>query len=97
MSNLHTQAIESQPVAPSSPVMILRIATTLRLRGRSRSAHYADIKDGLFVHPIRIGVRAAGTPDYEVAALIAARIAGKTDCEVRQLVLKLEAARKAVA
>jgi len=42
-------------------------------------------------------LRATGTPDNEVDALIAARIAGKTDEEIRALVAKLEAARKAAA
>ncbi len=36
-------------------------------------------------------------PAHEVAALNAARIAGKTDEEIRALVVKLEAARKAAA
>ena len=39
-------------------------------------------------------MRATGTPDNEVEALNAARIAGKTDDEIRALVAKLEAARK---
>ena len=77
------------------PVTILRIPAVLKRRGRSRSSHYADIKAGLFVKPVLIGLRATGTPDYEVDALIAARIAGKTDEEIRALVIKLEADRKA--
>jgi len=36
-------------------------------------------------------------PAHEVAALNAARIAGKPDADIRALVLTLEAARKAVA
>uniref|UniRef100_A0A2X0QVD7 Phage transcriptional regulator, AlpA n=1 Tax=Candidatus Nitrotoga fabula TaxID=2182327 RepID=A0A2X0QVD7_9PROT len=44
-----------------------------------------------------IGARATGTPDYEVDALIAARIAGKSDEEIRALVIRLEAARKELA
>ena len=77
------------------PITILRIPAVLKRRGRSRSSHYADIKAGLFVKPVLIGLRATGTPDYEVDALIAARIAGKTDEEIRALVIKLEADRKA--
>lgn len=73
---------------------ILRLPAILKRRGRSRSSHYADIKSGLFVKPIQIGARAVGTPEDEVDALNAARIAGKTDEEIRALVLKLEAARK---
>jgi prophage regulatory protein len=77
------------------PITILRIPAVLKRRGRSRSSHYADIKAGLFVKPVLIGLRATGTPDYEVDALITARIAGKTDEEIRALVIKLEADRKA--
>lgn len=47
--------------------------------------------------PVRLGERAVGWPASEVAALNAARIAGKTDQEIRALVVKLEAARKAAA
>ena len=74
--------------------VILRLPAILKRRGRSRSSHYADIKSGLYVKPVRIGSRAVGTPEDEVDALNAARIAGKSDEEIRALVLKLEAARK---
>jgi prophage regulatory protein len=76
---------------------ILRLPAVLKRRGRSRSSHYADIKSGLYVNPVRIGSRAVGTPEAEVDALNAARIAGKTDDEIRALVVKLIAARKATA
>lgn len=78
----------------NTPTTILRLPAILKRRGRSRSSHYADIKAGLFVKPVLIGLRAAGTPDNEVDALNAARIAGKTDEEIRALVIRLEAARK---
>lgn len=74
---------------------ILRLPAVLRERGRSRSAHYFDIQQGLFTHPVQIGLRAVGWPTTEVTAINAARIAGKSDEEIRELVLKLEAARKA--
>lgn len=74
---------------------ILRLPAVLRRRGKSRSAHYADVKAGLFVPPVNLGLRARGTPDDEVDALVAATIAGKTDNEVRALVVKLVAERKA--
>jgi prophage regulatory protein len=48
----------------------------------------------LFTSPVQIGARAVGWPDSELEALNAARIAGKTDDEIRALVVKLEAARK---
>jgi prophage regulatory protein len=73
---------------------ILRLPAVLRERGRSRSAHYLDIQQGLYTRPVSIGARAVGWPENEVAALNAARIAGKGDAEIRVLVAKLEAARK---
>lgn len=73
---------------------ILRLPAVLRERGRSRSAHYMDIQQGLFTPPVPIGARAVGWPADELTTLNAARIAGKTDDEIRALVAKLEAARK---
>lgn len=76
---------------------ILRITDVLPARGRARSTHYLDIQQGLFTQPVLIGLRAVGWPASEVAALNAARIAGKTDDEIRALVIQLEAARKIAA
>ena len=74
---------------------ILRLPTVLRKRGRSKSAHYLDIQQGLFTSPVSIGARAVGWPEHEVDAINAARIAGNTDAEIRALVTQLEVARKA--
>lgn len=76
---------------------ILRLPIILRERCRSRSAHYLDIQQGLFTRPVSIGLRAVGWPASELVALNAARIAGKSDEEIRTLVVKLEAARKTLA
>ena len=58
---------------------------------------YLRIAQGLWTKQVSLGPRCVGWPAHEVAALNAARIAGKTDEEIRALVLKLEAARKAAA
>jgi len=76
---------------------ILRLPIVLSERGRSRSSHYNDIQQGLFTRPVTIGLRAVGWPVNEVATLNAARIAGKSDEEIRTLVIKLETARKTAA
>ena len=76
---------------------ILRLPAVLRERGRSRSSHYLDIQQGLFTQPVTIGLRAVGWPVNEVAILNAARIAWKSDEQIRALVVKLEADRKAAA
>ena len=64
--------------------------------GYSRSTIYLRISQRLWTKQISLGPRAIGWPANEVAALNAARISGKTDAEIRDLVIKLEAARKAV-
>jgi prophage regulatory protein len=61
--------------------------------GYSRSTIYLRISQGLFVKPVSLGARAVGFPAGEVAALNAARIAGKSDDEIRCLVVKLQSAR----
>jgi len=76
---------------------ILRLPTVLHIRGRSRSTHYEDIKEGLFTRPVAIGARAVGWPQHEVEALNAARIAGKNADEIRSLVILLQADRNSVA
>ena len=72
---------------------ILRLPSLREQTGYSRSTLYQRVADGLWTHPVPIGLRAVGWPDTEVSTLIAARIAGKTLPEIRELVLKLEAAR----
>jgi prophage regulatory protein len=64
--------------------------------GLSRSTIYLRIAQGLWTKPISLGGRAVGWPASEVAALNAARIAGKTDDDIRALVQTLQAGRKAV-
>ena len=74
---------------------ILRIPAVKSESGLSRSTIYLRISQRLWTKPVSLGPRAVGWPSDEVAALNAARIAGKTDDEIRVLVAKLEAARKA--
>lgn len=76
---------------------ILRLPNVKAATGLSRSTLYLRIAHGVFMHPVSLGGRAVGWPADEVAALNAARIAGKPDAEIRELVAKLEAARRAVA
>ena len=61
--------------------------------GYSRSTLYLRIAQGLWTKQVSLGARAVGWPAAEVDALNAARIAGKTDTDIRALVLRLEAAR----
>jgi len=76
---------------------ILRIATVKAESGYPRSTLYLRISQGLWTKPVSLGERAVGWPSDEVAAINAARIAGRSDEEIRALVVRLEAARKSVA
>ena len=60
----------------------------------SDASQYNAIRDGLFTTGVAIGQRSKGWPDYEVKAIAAARIAGKSDAEIRELVKVLHAKRK---
>ena len=77
----------------SSNFTILRRKQVQALTGYSRSTIYLRISQGLFVRPVSLGARAVGFPASEVEALNAARIAGRSDMQIRQLVATLEAAR----
>ncbi len=76
---------------------ILRLPKVKAESGYSRSTIYLRISQKLFPKPVSLGARAVGWPAEEIAALNAARIAGKSDDEIRRLVEKLEANRKNLA
>lgn len=76
---------------------ILRLPIVKSESGLSRSTIYLRISQGLWTKPISLGARAVGWPAHEVASLNAARIAGKSNEEIKNLVIKLEAARKTLA
>ncbi|HAR66319.1 MAG TPA: transcriptional regulator [Lentisphaeria bacterium] len=73
---------------------IMRLPAVKSESGLSRSTVYLRISQGLWTKPISLGARAVGWPSCEVVAVNAARIAGKSDEEIRELVLRLESARK---
>lgn len=79
------------------PQTILRLPAVKYESGLSRSTIYLRIAQGLWPKPVSLGARAVGWPSAEIEAINAARIAGKSDDEIRALVVKLEAARKAAA
>ena len=76
------------------PVSILRIPSVLTETGyRSHASIYTAIKAGLFTNPVKLSERSVGWPNYEVQAINAARIAGKSDADIKALVIRLHAKR----
>ena len=82
---------------PNMSIAIFRLPKVKAATGYSRSTIYLRISQRLWTKQVILGPRCVGWPQSEIEALNAARIAGKSDDEIRELVLKLEAARKAVA
>lgn len=73
---------------------ILRLPAVKAETGhRSHASIYTAIRAGLFTNPVPIGQRAVGWPDDEVQAINAARIAGASDEQIRQLVKQLHGKR----
>ena len=73
---------------------ILRLPSVKAEMGhRSDASIYNAIRAGLFPAGVQIGQRAKGWPDYEVRAINVARIAGKSEDEIRILVQSLYAKR----
>jgi len=60
---------------------------------RSTASIYNNINAGLWTKPVRIGQRSVGWPSDEVVAVNKARVAGATDEQLRQLVIRLHAKR----
>jgi prophage regulatory protein len=79
-----------------SPLSILRRKRVENETGLSRSTIYARIKEGLWPKPVCIGPRSVGWLASEVQAMNAARVAGRTNDQIRQLVAALERARATV-
>ena len=73
---------------------IHRLPTVLSETGLRRSTFYLRIAQGLWTKSISLGGRAVGWPASETTVLNTARIAGKSDDEIRVIVQKLEAQRR---
>jgi len=63
---------------------IYRLPAVKSASGYSRSTIYLRIAQGLWTKQVSLGPRCVGWPENEVAALNAARIAGKSDDDSSQ-------------
>lgn len=76
---------------------MLRLPQACEATGRKPGSHYLDIKHGLMVPAVRIGPNASAWPAHEIEAINQARIAGKSDEDIREIVKRLIAARTETA
>lgn len=73
---------------------IYRLPEVLNILKISKSTCYNQQNQGLLCKPISLGARCTGYPSSEVIAVLNARIAGKSDKDIKALVIELEAQRK---
>jgi prophage regulatory protein len=76
---------------------VLRVPAVMQATGYARPTLYARVKAGLLPPPIKIGVRASAWPADEIAAVNQARIAGRSDADIRELVAALTGRRQHAA
>lgn len=72
---------------------ILRLPAVRAASGYPRSTLYLRVSQGLWTKAVRLGPRCVGWPEREVEAILQATIAGKSDAEIRKLVVRLESGR----
>lgn len=75
---------------------LIKEPKALELSAHGRSTFRSRIKEGLMTPPVRLGENSVAWPEHEITAINTARVAGKTDDEIRQLVARLVADRKTV-
>lgn len=80
---------------PDAPSYVRPKDACRQLGGMGLSTLYAHIDRGMFPKPVALSRRFVVFPQEEVTAILNARLAGKTDDEVRQLVAELMEKRRA--
>ena len=75
-------------------MIILRLPEVKRILGhRSDASVYNAIRSGLLPTGVAIGQRARGWPDHEIDLINMARVAGRSEEQIRQLVRRLQVQR----
>lgn len=69
---------------------LLRLPAVMQRTGLKRSTVFLRVKQGLLTPSLRNGERVAVWPETEIETINKARIAGKSDDEIRVLVASLK-------
>ncbi len=75
-------------------ITYLNLSQVLRRKGGSRSLLYAEIKDGRFPPPLKLGLRRVGWPQHEIDALLEFYLLDKDQTELKNFVSKLQVSRR---
>lgn len=73
---------------------LIKLERALYLSAISRSTFYQNIKLGLMTPPVSLSVHSVAWPEHEIDAINKARVASKSDAEIKLLVLDLIDQRK---
>lgn len=79
------------------PNALLRTPDVCAVTGMARPTLYETMAKGLFPRPVKLGEKSSAWPCRDVDAMCAARIAGKSEDEIRALVVELTENRKRCA
>lgn len=90
MSNFHQPA---QPALGSNSTLIPKSPVCAKL-GFGNTVLYDKIAAGLCTSPVKVGARSSRWPTHEIDAIVAARMAGAGDDQVRVLVNRLHEIRQ---
>ncbi|MDO9271367.1 MAG: AlpA family phage regulatory protein [Methylobacter sp.] len=82
-------------ILPAAIDSLVRLPIVKQATGKSRTTIYRDIEKGLMTRPVKIGGDRSAWPQSEIVAINQARVAGKSDNEIKALVVSLEVARVA--
>jgi prophage regulatory protein len=77
----------------ANSILLLKALVCAKI-GKGNTGLYADISAGLCVKPVKAGPRASRWPSHEIDAIVAARMAGASDDQVRALVTRLHELRQ---
>ena len=75
------------------PIRMLRLGSVLAVTGRRKSSLYAEIKEGRFPRPVKIGQRASAWPSHEVELINAALTAAWPTTRLKALVDEIHRSR----
>ncbi len=91
--------MQSATTAPAAHAhhSFARLPATIDQSGLSRSTIYDLVQRGLFPPPIKAGPKLALWVRSEISAWCAAQIAGKSEGEIKALIVSLVEARKVAA
>lgn len=81
----------------NATVKFIKIRDVMKLRARGKTSTYHDIEEGTLTRPIYIAGKSIAWPEHEIAILNQARLAGKNDEAIKQIVTALHIARTEVA